>query len=77
VLEELTAGQPPLELLEREEVVVDAVLLAGARLARGRGDRQLKRQSLAQAPDQRPLADSRRPGYYEETQIARALATKE
>jgi hypothetical protein len=77
VLEELAARQPALELLEREEVVVDAVLLARARLARGRGDRQLERQSLAQAPDQRSLADSRRPGYYEEAQIVRALATKE
>jgi hypothetical protein len=77
VLQEVVTRQPLLELLDREEVVVAPVDLAGARLAGRGGDRQLVlRQALAQALDQRPLADSRRPGYYEKAQIARALAAQ-
>jgi hypothetical protein len=65
VLEEIAAGEPLLELLEREEVIVAPVLLAGTRLAGGGRDREVEvGQPLAQSLDQRPLADSRRPGYY-------------
>jgi hypothetical protein len=64
VLEEVPAREPLLELVEAEEVVVAPLLLARPRLAGGGGDRQVEvRKALAQALDQRSLADSRRPGY--------------
>jgi hypothetical protein len=75
VLEEVTARETLLELLEAEEVVVAAVLLAWARRAGGGGDREVElRKPLAQPLDQRPLADSRRPRYDQEAQIFSALA---
>ena len=49
VLEEVTVPGPAIELLAVEEVVVAAVHLALARLARGRRDRQLE---LGHAPQQ-------------------------
>ena len=60
VLDELARGDAPVELLAREEVVVDAVALAGARRARGRRDRQL--QLRQRAPSARGSASPcRRP----------------
>jgi hypothetical protein len=78
VLEEVAAGQPLLELLEREEVVVAPVDLARPRLARRGRDRQLEAgQPLAQPPDERALAYARRSGYDEQAQNVRALAAQE
>ena len=63
VLDERALLHQPLELRVVEEVVVDAVLLAGPRLARRRGHDELElRAALAQRPDQRALADARRAG---------------
>src|ERR1700676_4863129 len=63
MLDEIPLGDPPVEVLATEEVVVDAVLLAGAWPACRRRDRQLQlRQALPQAPDQGPLADPGGPG---------------
>ena len=63
VLDEVTGGDPPLELPGVEEVVVDAVALARPRGA-GRGrHRQLEAgDALEQAADQRALADPGRAG---------------
>ena len=61
VLDEVAGRDAVVELLGREEVVVDAVLLARPRRARRRRDRQLERRdAVEQRPDQRPLADSGR-----------------
>src|SRR4051812_7297299 len=58
MLQKLAVLHAFLELLVREEVVVTAVLLALARLARGGGDGQLKTGNcLQEALDQRPLSD--------------------
>jgi len=60
VLEELAGGNPPVELLAGEEVIVDAVDLAHARRARGGGDRQLQvAHAIHHAADQRALAHAR------------------
>ena len=63
MLDELAGVHAARELRVVEEVVVDAVALAGARRARRGRDAQLERgQPLAQRPDQRPLAHPRRAG---------------
>jgi hypothetical protein len=60
MLDELPRPHPALELLAREEVVVDAISLARTGRTRGGGDRQLQLgQSLHQSPDESPLADAR------------------
>jgi hypothetical protein len=75
VLEELPAREAALELLEREEVVVAPVLLAGPRRPGGGRDRQLELgQPLQQPADQRSLADARWSCYDEEAQKLSALA---
>src|SRR5207342_560989 len=51
------------ELLRRKEVVVDSVLLPGARLPGGRRDRELEVGAAIEQPlDQRSLADARGAG---------------
>ena len=62
VLDERAGGDLAIELGVAEEVVVDAVDLAGPRRARRRRDRQLElRHAREQAADQRALADARGP----------------
>jgi hypothetical protein len=59
VLEEVALEHAPVELGLGQEVVVDAVLLARARRARGGRHRQLQLgHPLQQRPDQGPLADA-------------------
>ena len=54
--QELVRGQPAVELLAADEVILAAVLLPGAPLARRRGHRQLQlRHPLEQHPRQRAL----------------------
>src|SRR5689334_18453780 len=61
VLDELAGLDAALEVRVVEEVVVDTVLLAGARRARRGRDAELEfRHALAQGADQRALADARR-----------------
>ena len=56
-LQELADGPPPLELIERDKVVVDAIAFAGPRGPRGGGDaRHEGRQVGEQPPEQRRLA---------------------
>ena len=63
VLDERALAQQRIELLVAEERVVDALLLARPRVARGRRDAQPEPgQLIAQQPDQRPLADPRGAG---------------
>src|SRR5207302_9281994 len=60
VLDERALGHVAVELIAREEVVVDAIALARARRARGRRHGELESvQALHQPADQRPLADPR------------------
>ena len=71
VLDELARRDQLVELLAAEEVVVDAVALARARRAGGGRHRQLElRHALAQAADQRALADPRGPRYDEHAPTA-------
>jgi len=60
VLEEGPLGDAPLELVGRQEVVVDAVELAGAPASRRRGDGDLEvRKAGKDALDERPLPRAR------------------
>jgi hypothetical protein len=61
VLEERPLGDPPVELLGAEEVVVLAVALARAGAAGGRRDRDLQeREAGKDALDERALPRTRR-----------------
>ena len=50
MLDEVAAGDMGLELLGGQEVVVDAVALAGPRAAGGRRDRQLEAGTRSSSP---------------------------
>ena len=67
MLDEVAAGDMGLELLGGQEVVVDAVALAGPRPAGGRRDRQLEAgDALEQPTDQRALPHAGRTGDHED-----------
>src|SRR5205085_9165272 len=75
VLDELARGHPAVELLLVEEVVVDAVALAGPRGARGGRHRQLQPgDALHQSADERALADPRGAGDHEDVPHGRLRA---
>src|SRR5215210_635761 len=72
VLDELARVDAALEIRVVEEVVVDAVLLARPRAARGRRDAEAElRHALAQRPDQGALADARGTGDDEDARHGR------
>ncbi len=68
VLEEAAGGDPAVELVAVEEVVVDALGLARPGRPRRRRRRQLELgDDFAEGADQRPLADPGGPGDYEDS----------
>ena len=70
VLDEVAGREAGVELRVAEKVVGHTILLAGARRARCRRDRQAElRMALAQRRDQRPLTNPRGSGDHEDAHL--------